>query len=151
MSHQAQFWTAAFVMFLTGIGVPVLAALNAGLGRGLDNPAAATSVLFVGAFVISLGALAFAGVPSAAQFKAVPLQYFCGGVFMVFYILSITYFAPRIGLGNAIFFVLVGQLVMAAAVDHFGWFGSIRTPLELKRAVGIAVMCFGIYLAKRTV
>lgn len=137
-------------MFLTGIGVPVLAALNAGLGRGLDNPAAATSVLFVGAFVISLGALAFSGVPAPSQFRAIPPQFYCGGVFMVFYILSVTYFAPRIGLGNAIFFVLVGQLVMAAAVDHFGWFGSIRTALEPRRALGIAVMCFGIYLAKRT-
>jgi transporter family-2 protein len=137
-------------MFLTGIGVPVLAALNAGLGRGLDNPAAATSVLFVGAFVISLGALAFSGVPTPSQFRSIPPQFYCGGVFMVFYILSVTYFAPRIGLGNAIFFVLIGQLVMAAAVDHFGWFGSIRTPLEPRRALGIAVMCFGIYLAKRT-
>ncbi|VWX55119.1 DMT family transporter [Novosphingobium sp. 9U] len=151
MSHQAQFWTAAFVMFLTGIGVPVLASLNAGLGRGLDNPAAATTLMFVGAFVFSLAALAVVGLPSPARFQGIPWQYYCGGVFMVFYILSVTYFAPRIGLGNAIFFVLVGQLMMAAAVDHFGWFGAIRTPLEAKRGIGILLMCFGIYLAKRTV
>jgi bacterial/archaeal transporter family-2 protein len=69
----------------------------------------------------------------------------------VFYALSITYFAPRIGVGNAVFFVLLGQLVAAAAIDHYGLLGAAQFPLTPRRALGVAVMAVGVWLAKRTV
>ena len=37
--------------------------------------------------------------------------------------MAITFAAPRIGLANAVFFVLLGQLLMAAAIDHFALLG----------------------------
>ena len=44
----------AVVMLLAGVGIPVLAALNAGLGSRIGSPAAAATVLFVIAFSVSL-------------------------------------------------------------------------------------------------
>ena len=43
---------------------------------------------------------------------------------MVFYILSITTIAPKFGIGNAVFFVLIGQLASAAVIDHFAFFAA---------------------------
>ena len=68
---------------------------------------------------------------------------------VAFYVLSITYVAPTFGVGNAIFFVLLGQLVAAAAIDHFGLFGAQTTPLSFTRAGGIALMAAGIALTQR--
>jgi transporter family-2 protein len=48
---------------------------------------------------------------------------------VAFYVLSITYIAPTFGVGNAVFFVLLGQLVSAAIIDHFGLFGAQVKPL----------------------
>ena len=48
----------AAVMLLTGIGVPVLAALNAGLGTRLGHPMAASVILFALALLIAVGQLA---------------------------------------------------------------------------------------------
>jgi transporter family-2 protein len=70
---------------------------------------------------------------------------------MLFYATSVAYAAPRIGLGNAIFFVLLGQIVAAAAIDHFGWLGAIQSALTPKRVLGIAVMAVGLYLARKPV
>ena len=59
--------------------------------------------------------------------------------------------APKIGIGNAIFFVLLGQLAAAAAIDHFGLWGAMKSTLTPRRAAGIAVMALGVYLARKPV
>jgi transporter family-2 protein len=149
-NHQA-FLPIALLMFVAGIGIPVMATLNAGLGRSLESPVAATAVLFAVGLALACCLLAFVGVPPAARFAATPPQFFCGAALVGFYILSITWAAPRIGVGNAIFLVLLGQLVAAAAIDHFGLFGAIRSALTVKRVLGILVMGLGVYLAKKPV
>jgi transporter family-2 protein len=106
-------------------------------------------ILFGVGLVLAGVALAFAGVPGAAQVKAVEPWRLLGAVLVVFYILAVTWAAPRIGVGNAIFFVLLGQLIAAAAIDHFGLFGALKTTLTLKRAIGLLVMALGVYLAKK--
>ncbi|HVU22218.1 MAG TPA: DMT family transporter, partial [Rhizomicrobium sp.] len=63
--------------------------------------------------------------------------------------LAVTYSAPRIGVANAIFFVLVGQIVAAAAIDQFGLFGAMKSPLNATRLFGIALMLAGTYFARR--
>jgi transporter family-2 protein len=137
-------------MFLTGIGIPIFATLNAGLGRGLGNPVAATVITFGVGLLISLVALALVGAPSMARFSGIPPQNYVGVTFMFAYVLAITFFAPRIGVGNAVFFVLLGQLVAAAVIDHFGLMGALPFALTPRRALGIAVMALGVWLAKRT-
>ncbi|MFZ8974113.1 MAG: DMT family transporter, partial [Pseudomonadales bacterium] len=37
-----------------------------------------------------------------------PRHLLLGGLFVAFYVLSITYIAPHFGIGNAVFFVLLG-------------------------------------------
>ena len=149
-AQHAAFWPIAFLMFVAGVGIPIMATFNAGIGQQLQSPVAATVILFGVGLVLAGVALAFAGVPGAAQFKAVEPWRYLGAVLVVFYILSVTWAAPRIGVGNAIFFVLVGQLIAAAVIDHYGLWGAIKSALTLRRAVGIVVMMIGVYLARKT-
>jgi transporter family-2 protein len=78
-----------------------------------------------------------------------PLWSYAAALGVVLYVLSVTWSAPRIGVGNAIFFVLLGQLIAAAAIDHLGLFGALKTTLTVRRAIGLLVMAFGVYLAKK--
>ena len=139
----------AATMFAAGIGVPMLAALNAALGTRIGSPAAAALVLFL----VALAATSLVTLATGPQaLKAIPAQpkhLFLAGVLVAFYVLSITYIAPHFGVGNAVFFVLLGQLVAAAAIDHFGLFGARVTPLSLTRASGIALMAAGLALTQR--
>lgn len=68
---------------------------------------------------------------------------------MAFYVLSITFVAPRFGVGNAIFFVLLGQVISAAAIDQFGLFGAMARPLTALRLGGIGLMVTGLFLIQR--
>ena len=150
-SPPSAFLPIAAMMFAAGIGIPVFAAFNSGLSKQLGGPIAATAAAFAVGLVIALALVTITGLPSRAAFRFdVPYIWF-GAVFILFYGVSVTYAAPRIGLGNAIFFVLLGQIVAAAAIDHFGWLGAIQCSLTPKRIAGIAVMAVGLYLARKPV
>jgi bacterial/archaeal transporter family-2 protein len=136
------------LMFATGVGIPVMAALNGKLGGQIGSPWAASFLLFVVAAAISVVVMAFTAMPQNGWFVAPPL-YYAGGLLIAFYVLSITYSAPRIGVANAIFFVLVGQVVAAALIDQFGLFGALKSPLNATRLFGIALMLAGTYFARR--
>ena len=140
----------AAVMLSAGIGIPVLAALNAQLGLRIGAPAAAAVVLFAVAFGASVLVLAASsGAAPLARVPAPPAHLFLAGLLVAFYVLSITWIAPRFGVGNAVFFVLLGQLVSAAVIDHFGLLGALQKPVSLTRAGGIALMAAGVLLTQR--
>lgn len=139
------------ILFIAGAGIPLMATLNAGLGVRLGNPIPAAFLLFLLALAITAVLALTNPLPSKAEIIAIPPHYYLGGVFVAFYVLSITWIAPKIGLGNAIFIVLVGQLVSAAIIDHFGLLDVLKAPITTARIVGIGLMIIGIYLAKKPI
>lgn len=139
----------AFIMLLAGIGIPLLAALNAALGVRIGSPAAAALVLFVVAFSSCAVVVLVTGPAALGRVMEAPKHLLLAGVLIAFYVLTITYIAPHFGIGNAVFFVLLGQLISAAAIDHFGLFGARVSPLEPSRAIGIGLMAAGIFMTQR--
>ena len=137
------------VMLLAGMAIPVMAAMSGGIGMRVGNPSFATATVFALAFAICAVAAAFTGLPRLAQVAAVPPWLYLGGLCVAFYGLSITFVGPRFGLANAIFCVLVGQIVAAALIDHFGLFGTPQARLDGTRLLGMAVMVGGLFLAKK--
>ena len=139
----------ATTMVLAGIGIPILAALNSSLGQRLGSPAAAALCLFTVAFTATAIVTLLTGPSALKSIGAQPRHLFLAGLFVAFYVLSITYVAPHFGVGNAVFFVLLGQLAAAGAIDHFGLFGAQTIPLSFTRAGGIALMTAGLMLTQR--
>lgn len=143
------FTAIALMMLVVGMGIPVTAALNAVLGTHLESPVAASVILFGVGLGLTALVLIFVGLPPSNAFSGIPIWSYAAALGVVFYVLSVTWSAPRIGVGNAIFFVLLGQLIAAATIDHFGLFGALKTTLTAKRAIGLLVMALGVYLAKK--
>ena len=147
--------TLAFYIALSTVGgilIPIMAALSGGLGRTLDNPWMAAAIVSGGGFALTL---AFALLNGGANIsweslqQTKPAQLLAGAGF-AFYLLSITWVGPRFGIGNAVMFVLAGQIISSAAIDHFGLFGAPQKPIDLLRAVGLVVMASGIAIAQIT-
>lgn len=138
----------ATIMLMAGIGIPVLAALNAGLGQRLGSPVAAAAVLFCVALTSTLGVFLLNGAQGLSELSSAPRHLFLGGCLVAFYVLTITWIAPKFGVGNAVFFVLLGQLISAALIDHFGLFGAPISPLTLARAGGISIMALGVFVTQ---
>ncbi len=138
----------ALTMLAAGIGIPVLAALNSALGTRLGSPFAAAVILFAVASSAAVAVLLITGPGALKGALSAPRHLYLAGVLVALYVLSITWAAPRFGVGNAVFFVLLGQLVSTAIIDHFGLFGAQITPLSASRAVGIGLMAAGVFVTQ---
>ena len=138
----------ATIMLLAGIGIPIMAAMTSALGKHLGSPVAASAFAFFTAFCIALLALMIADKSFVKQIPSAPKYLFVAGTFIAFYVLSISFVAPHFGIGNAIFFVLLGQLLSAAIIDHYGLFGAQINNLSMMRVSGILFMVFGVWLTQ---
>ena len=140
----------ALLMCVAGFGIPVMAALNASLGEKLHSPALATTILFMVGGVVSLANLFLSGGTSKFPIQAsIPIFFYLGGLLVIFYILSITWVAPKFGVGNAVSFVLLGQLISMVLIDHFGLLGALQYSVSNQRFVGLALMIIGVFLTVR--
>mgnify|MGYP001597553349 FL=1 len=140
----------ASVMLLAGIGIPILAALNSALGMRIGSPTTAAAILFTiavgGAWIIA----SITGFSGLDEVVSAPKHLLLAGLLVLFYVLSITIIAPKFGVGNAVFFVLLGQILSATLIDHFGLFGAAITQLSLTRVLGLGLMIAGIGLTRLT-
>ena len=138
-------WSAA-----AGALIPLMAVLNARLGRSLGAPTLAPVVLFGVAFIAALfvhliGSARWPTGQDLQQLRPIDLA---GGLIVAFYVLSITLLAPRFGVGNAILFVMVAQIFTSAAIDHFGLFGAAVRLLSPGRIAGLLVLLLGLAMTQ---
>ncbi len=140
------------IALAAGLGIPIMAALNASLGSRLGSPVAAAVILFIVCLLLSTVVLLVVGLPSSllGSIGTSAFHHFLGGVFVAFYVLSITWIVPRFGVGNAVFVVLLGQLISATVIDHFALFGSLRVSASGTRLMGLVLMGVGVLLSQRT-
>jgi bacterial/archaeal transporter family-2 protein len=142
-------WLLAFV---SGSLIPVQAAANAALSRSMQGnvPFSALTLFVVAGVASAVGALAAgAAVPSAEALRTAPWWSYLGGLIVAFYVFTITFLVPRIGVGTAISLVVTGQIVAALTIDHFGLFRSLTFPVTPARLLGAAFMAVGVFLALR--
>jgi len=137
----------ALVMLVAGLGIPIMAALNGGLGAKLASPALAATILFsVGLAVAVIYLLSTEGIPTKLYIPSTPWYFYLGGFFVMFYILSITWIAPHFGISNAVSFVLLGQLVAMSIIDHYGLLGATQYTLSFQRVIGLILMAVGVFM-----
>ncbi|MEP1443067.1 MAG: DMT family transporter [Hyphomicrobiales bacterium] len=140
----------SFLAVLAGVAVPILASINSAFGQTIGNVHWASLTLCVVAFITILVVTISSGVatPSLATFQQASWWHFFGGSFFAVYVVLITFVAPKIGLGNAIIFVVVAQIFTAVTIDHFGLMGAAVQQLDWKRALGIVFLIVGVALAR---
>ena len=144
-----------FLFFITGIAAGSLIAFqnvfNASLGKRVGTLG---SVL-----VLTLVSLVVAGIlilviPNSADFKQLPGRdqwyVYLGGLLGVGIVSASIYLLPQIGSTATLTALIVGQLVAALVIDHFGWFGSPRIEINLGRIAGVALLVLGAFLIARS-
>ena len=148
---QTRFWLLAALALVVGALIPIQAATNAAMSKSLGGISYASLVLFGISLIVVVAWILLnqAPMPAAAAFRNAPIYGWLGGIIVATYVLSITYLAPRLGVGNAICFIVTGQIFAAVLIDQFGWFGAPIQLLTWQRVAGIVLMIAGLFLAKR--
>ena len=142
-------WLLALI---SGALIPVQAASNAALSRAVGGNvpfAALTTFIFAAAATALAVLLAGKGLPAAAELKQTPWWSYSGGFIVAFYVFTITFLSPRLGVGAAIALVVTGQVVAALTIDHYGLLRSLTVPVTPTRLIGACLMVIGVFLALR--
>lgn len=132
-----------------GIGIPVMARLNASLGLAIASTGWAALLLFFVALCGVALTLAATREPMPSNWLGATPASYGAGLLVAFYLLAVTFLIPRLGVGPTILTVVTGQILAAAAIDHFGWLGGVPRPLGNLRVAGLAAMFAGLVLFMR--
>ena len=136
--------------FAAGALIPLMAILNAGLARATGGMLQATVLLFATGLTASLLVAVISGarIPELHALTRIAPANYAGGLIVAFYVLSITFLAPRFGVGNAILFAVTAQLVTSAVIDHFALAGAALRPVTLMRVVGLLIVIAGVVITQ---
>lgn len=133
-----------------GLAGSIQVALMSRLGERigvLGALAFSTTLTAAIAVVVLLAARGSLGAFSRAVHQ--PLWMLLGGVMGLVIVFTITYAGPRIGVAATVGILIAGQLVMGAAIDRWGLFGSDRIALHWPRILGIVLLGAGAALSLR--
>lgn len=108
------------------------------------------------AFLVHLGGAVTAAVPLAllaggrlGEWRAVPTWAFLSGSLGLIVISAVTYAIPRIGVASALTLLVVGQVVVGALLDHYGFLVETVRPMDATRMLGVGVLFLGTWLIVR--
>lgn len=146
-------WILVLIALFVGALLPIQAASNAATSRYFGDVSYATLLSFiVGAVVVVLYiAIKKPTHNDGLVINRFPPYIILGGVISAIYTAAITFLAPRLGVGNTLFAIIVGQAIAALAVDHYGLLGAIKQELTIGRVFGVFLILLGLYLTKRQI
>jgi bacterial/archaeal transporter family-2 protein len=141
---------ACLLTIVAGASVALQQVLNANLRAQIGSPWwAGFSSYFVGMVVMAFAALTLPG--SKVNLAAVgdsPWWSWMGGLFGATFIGIGVVMVPRLGAATVMAFVVVGQMLAAMALDHFGLFGVPQHSANPLRLAGAGLLIAGVTLAR---
>ena len=139
-----------FLPLALGIGVAmaIQTALNTQLRSYLHSPLQAAFLSFlVGTILLALRVLLQnQPKPSLQQLSQIPWFLWLGGFLGVYAISLSIYTAPKLGFLTLSGLIIFGQLAMSLLLDHFGWLGTEKMPVNWQRLLGAIIIFVGVLL-----
>lgn len=137
------------VIILAGSMAALQAPMNAALGAGLGSGVAAATVSFGVGFAVLVAYVSVSG--DAAHFIRLPevnRWLLVGGALGAFYVWAILWTIPLLGVLTAISAMILGQLIVALALDAFGPFGLPVHAISPQRVLAVVLVGSGLVLSK---
>ncbi len=138
---------------LAGLLIPVQAAMNVKMRTFVLNPFYSALVSFAGGIAILIvvsAAMGAAGQPGNWRNAAnAPWWAWYGGLIGVLLVIAAVLVVPRAGAAGFSVSLIVGQLIGALIIDHYGWFGLSDRRITPSRLAGAAILLLGMWLIQR--
>ena len=134
-----------------GMALALQQVLNANLRVGLGSPWwAGTASYLVGLLAMLFVALLAPGPrPTLEAMGNIQWHTWMGGLLGATFIATGILMVPRVGAATTLVLVVVGQMVCALLVDHFGVLGVPQHSASPVRLAGVALLILGVVLIRR--
>lgn len=98
------------------------------------------------AFALSAIVVLFFGNGNLGELRGVNKVYLLGGVIGILITITVMLAIKGLGPTVAVSVILISQLLVAAMIDAFGWFGTERASFDWQKYAGVALMVGGVLL-----
>ena len=141
------FFVYLIVALAAGVALATQSAINTQLAKAMSGEAViATFISFaVGTIVLFFIAWVktdlwgnLSGIASQPWWKLI------GGVLGAVVVFTTVLLAPKLGITAMLFFIIVGQLIMATTIDHFGLIGMPIREVNITKLIGLIIVAFGL-------
>ena len=137
-----------FLLFIAGLLQGLMVSLNGQLSHYFNVFEVSFFVHLTGVVLVSL--YAFLIEKKHPRFGGAPLYIYVVGFLGITVVASGSFCSAHIGAAASLAISVVGQMIMSACIDHFGWFHTKKVPFRLKRlpaflltAAGVLLIVFG--------
>ena len=138
---------ALVLALLSGVLMAVQGSLNTALSKAIGLLEPTFVVHLIGTVILVVLLFVFRmGKGNMSALSQAPWYSYLGGVVGVLIIYLVAASIPKVGVANATTAIIVGQVLTAVAIDHFGIFGLERIPCGWSQIGGLLLLAVGAKL-----
>ncbi len=133
---------------ISGACLPVQAGANAKMREFWGHALGATLINFIVGLLALAGALLLLRVPwpSTQRLAEAPWWSWIGGLLGATMVALAVFLSPKIGTAALFASLVLGQMAVSLAVDHFGFLGLPVREINLTKVLGVGLLIGGVVL-----
>ena len=141
------FFVYLIIALAAGVALATQSAINTQLAKAMSGEAAIATFISFAVGTIVLFFIAWVKTDLWGNLSTVPSQPWwklIGGILGAVVVFTTVLLAPKLGITAMLFFIIVGQLITAATIDHFGLIGMPIREVNITKLIGLIIVAFGL-------
>ena len=141
------FFVYLIIALAAGIALATQSAINTQLAKAMSGEAVIATFISFAVGTIVLFFIAWVKTDLWGNLSTVPSQPWwklIGGILGAVVVFTTVLLAPKLGITAMLFFIIVGQLITAATIDHFGLIGMPIREVNITKLIGLIIVAFGL-------
>ena len=141
------FFVYLIIALAAGVALATQSAINTQLAKAMSGEAVIATFISFAVGTIVLFFIAWVKTDLWGNLSAIPSQPWwklIGGVLGALVVFTTVLLAPKLGITAMLFFIIVGQLITAATIDHFGLIGMPIREVNITKFIGLIIVAFGL-------
>ena len=147
MLGVSMFFVYLIVALAAGVALATQSAINTQLAKAMSGEAVIATFISFAVGTIVLFFIAWVKTDLWGNLSTVPSQPWwklIGGILGAVVVFTTVLLAPKLGITAMLFFIIVGQLITAATIDHFGLIGMPIREVNITKFIGLIIVAFGL-------
>ena len=141
------FFVYLIVALAAGVALATQSAINTQLAKAMSGEAVIATFISFAVGTIVLFFIAWVKTDLWGNLSTIPSQPWwklIGGVLGAVVVFTTVLLAPKLGITAMLFFIIVGQLITATTIDHFGLIGMPIREVNITKFIGLIIVAFGL-------
>ena len=141
------FFVYLIIALAAGVALATQSAINTQLAKAMSGQAVIATFISFAVGTIVLFFIAWVKTDLWGNLSTVPSQPWwklIGGILGAVVVFTTVLLAPKLGITAMLFFIIVGQLITATTIDHFGLIGMPIREVNITKFIGLIIVAFGL-------